>query len=178
MAAQTGLKDSSRSQSCIAKRSPFPLLFRSAAKLTAGIHFRPNWNWIANRDEYWLRTDVKLVWHVLNRATATPLLTAGWSNPLQRCQDARDGPAILWIMVFRHVRPKYQFHLEHRRSSRLDTSGEPAIRSIIIIPWGEEECLARDFYSRYFLFFTARINSEIKMFSREREEMEKFVRKR
>lgn len=26
-------------------------------------------------------------------------------------------------MVFRHVRPKYQFHLEHRKFSRLDTSG-------------------------------------------------------
>lgn len=81
MAAQTGLKDSSRSQSCIAKRSPFPLLFRSAAKLTAGIHFRPNWNWIANRDEYWLRTDVKPVWHVLNRATPFALINRRLIEP-------------------------------------------------------------------------------------------------
>lgn len=153
MAAQTGLKDSSRSQSCIAKRSPsssvppqnwppesISVRTETGSRIATNIGFEPMWNRFGT-----CLTEP--------RPHPSPLLTAGWSNPLQRCQDARDGPAILWIMVFRHVRPKYQFHLEHRRSSRLDTSGEPAIRSIIIIPWGEEECLMRDFYSRYFLFF-------------------------
>lgn len=137
MAAQTGLKDSSRSQSCIAKRSPsssvppqnwppesISVRTETGSRIATNIGFEPMWNRFGT---------------CLTEPHPSPLLTAGWSNPLQRCQDARDGPAILWIMVFRHVHPKYQFHLEHRRSSRLDTSGEPAIRSIIIIPREEEE---------------------------------------
>lgn len=133
------------------RRETFLPPLRSAAKLTAGIHFRrETGSQIATNIAFEAVDRCQPVWHVFNRATAAPLalinrrLIEPSSRGGPRC--SRRSPLFFELWYFGTYVRNTNFISSIGNSlgwTRVDTRGEAAIatRSIIIIPTGEGESL-------------------------------------